>query len=158
MTQKKGFTLIELLVVVLIIGILASIGVPGYRKTMETTKAQDAVALGNMIGMANRMYMADNTALASGLLSTGCTNNCAAATGACRLTACKYLAQHDWDASDYDFRACSGATGGGCCSPGAVACVSRAGGGAPYNTWVYTFTDGGSCAATGTNVPPCPGF
>ncbi len=43
--RRDGFTLIELLVVVLIVGILAGVSVPSYMKSVETTKADDAVSL-----------------------------------------------------------------------------------------------------------------
>ena len=69
---SRGFTLIELMVVVMILGVLAFMGVPQYLKTVETAKADDAVALVNMLGQANRIYNVNNetsgTPWTSGLL------------------------------------------------------------------------------------------
>ena len=42
MDKKKAFTLTELLVVVLIIGILSSIVLPKFTKTLETRKVTEA--------------------------------------------------------------------------------------------------------------------
>ena len=43
MKNKKGFTLLELLVVVLIIGILAGIALPQYRKSVERARLSEVL-------------------------------------------------------------------------------------------------------------------
>ena len=43
--HKKGFTLIELLTVVLIIGVLTSIALPQYRRSLERSRASEAMQM-----------------------------------------------------------------------------------------------------------------
>ena len=60
MKNKKGFTLIELLVVVLIIGILATIALPQYRKAVEKAKLSEALMNYHYIKKAINMYILQN--------------------------------------------------------------------------------------------------
>ena len=161
--NRRGFTLIELVVVVMIMGILASLAMPYYYKTLETSKANDSLAIGHLLGNANRMYLLDNpppSGAISGQVSNACNGvTCATASGACRLVACSYVAQQDWDNGSYNFYVCDGGSGGGCCGANAVSCVSRkSGAGTPYSTWGYRFLTDGSCQALGSNPPGCPKF
>ena len=56
MALCKGFTLVELLVVVLIIGVLAAIAVPQYRKALERARGREAMGLVKTMFDAQQYY------------------------------------------------------------------------------------------------------
>lgn len=56
--SKQGFTLIELLTVVLIIGILTSIALPNYSRSIERSRAVEAMAVIKSINDATYAYYA----------------------------------------------------------------------------------------------------
>lgn len=55
--NKKGFTLLELLVVVLIIGILAAVALPQYKKSVEESKVSEALMNIAVIEGAGQRYI-----------------------------------------------------------------------------------------------------
>ena len=59
--KRAGFTLIELLVVVLILGILAAVAMPSYRRAVATARVGTLLPLMRSISDAeSRFYMANN--------------------------------------------------------------------------------------------------
>jgi prepilin-type N-terminal cleavage/methylation domain-containing protein len=168
--NRKGFTLIELVVVILIIGVLASLGLPYYLKTVETAKATDALAIAHLLGNANRMYKADNPSYMKGQLTNDCNTkytNCDTAPDNCKLVACAYVAKQNWEGDDvkkdapYEFYVCNptDGSGGGCCSNGKTACTRRkSDASSPYNEWTYKFDTSGRCTEEGKDVPTCPKY
>ncbi len=61
----KGFTLIELLVVVLIIGILAAVAIPQYQKTVEKSRATQALSIIKTLHQAQQVHFLANGKYAS---------------------------------------------------------------------------------------------
>jgi prepilin-type N-terminal cleavage/methylation domain-containing protein len=148
--KRKGFTLVELMVVVIIIGILTTMAVPLYRKTIETSKATDALSILNMIANANRMYQLDTGNYANGQISSSHV-----------LVANKYIADHPWSNYQWVFCACNGTNcgscRGGCSGSSRIACAyNNSPVGVPYTLWRYEIGMAGECYSYGTNVPPCP--
>jgi prepilin-type N-terminal cleavage/methylation domain-containing protein len=144
----NGFTLIELVIVVLIMGILAAVAVPSYMRSMENSKADDALSMLAMIGATNRMFGLDHSgSYATGSFPTsGACGSAACPTSGpyndpCALVWCGYLADTDWGSKPYQFAGAGNATATAACTisgsagTNVVACAKRKSG--DYAVWWY---------------------
>ncbi len=168
---RAGFTLVELIVVVMIVGVLAAFAVPQYRRTVESSKAEEAMTVAKQVAAANRLFKLDRGVyVPQGNITNACnTGTCPAAApyNVCDLVRCKYLAAQNWDSKGYNIGA---GVGNGCLGTfgiGFIGCVARKSGSspgtntAPYSGWMYKVDAAGTVdcePACGTaDAPPSPG-
>ncbi|MEK7234409.1 MAG: type II secretion system protein [Elusimicrobiota bacterium] len=161
--RRRGFTLIELLVCVLIVGILCAMSIPSYLKSLETSKADDAVALVNMIATTNRMFFLDHSGnyavgafpatagISCGSIAPGTCPASNSGGPACALVWCKYLADQDFGSSAYDLFACNG---GPCFTSGGSGIAGARRKSGTYSTWGYAVSAGGVITANGGAPAP----
>lgn len=68
MENKRGFTLLEIIIVIIIIGVLASLALPRFFKTVEFSRASEALAnLSSIRSAMQRCYVIDNAYTACGV-------------------------------------------------------------------------------------------
>ena len=156
--RQAGFTLVELVVVVLIIGILGALMIPGYTKSVESAKADDAAAIVQMIGQSNRMFRLDNNNYVSnGTLADSC-NSVACTAGSfdrCQLSACNYMGSRQWSNLAFVYQVGTSVNCSISGAPNGIACAKRASTAtSPYSSWGYVMSAAG--VVTPYNGAPAP--
>ncbi len=165
MQAKNGFTLVEMMVVVLLLAIIAAVAIPLYNRSVENSRADDALSMLQMIATTNRMYAVDYNRFTQGPIDNNC--NSATCVGAaspsppgCDLVACNLLAKQDFGHKYYSFQALApiGVSASACglsfpVSDLFVACARRNAGGPAFSSeWGYAVNRNGKVYAS---VPGC---
>ena len=139
--------MVELIVVVLIVGLLSAVMIPGYNKSVESSKADDAAAVVLMVGQANRMFRIDNNNYVdNGTLDDSMnTGNCTAgARNISQLMRCNYLGGRKWTGLPYVYQAGTSISCGISGAPSGIACAKRdSAARSPYDTWGYVMLSNG---------------
>ncbi len=55
-SDNASFTLVELLIVILIVGVIAALGIPGFQKARNTSLSKEGIANMRLIAAAERVY------------------------------------------------------------------------------------------------------
>lgn len=59
-TSKKGFTLVEIMIVVVIIGLLAAMAIPAFKKVRQDSRASSVANDARQLASAAQQYMLEN--------------------------------------------------------------------------------------------------
>ena len=81
MRKRRGFTLIELMIVIAIIGILAAIAIPNFRKARDQAREKACYANMRVILGAVEMYNMDNSDMTSSISDGWCQSGGGGVTG-----------------------------------------------------------------------------
>lgn len=65
--KQRGFTLIEIMIVVIVIGILASLGMARYEKTVERSRISEALSILGSIRSAQYRYASEHNRFTNSL-------------------------------------------------------------------------------------------
>ena len=64
--SKRGFTLSEIMIAITIMAVLAGLAIPGYFRTVEQSRANEAITNLNIIHMGEKIYRINNAAFWNG--------------------------------------------------------------------------------------------